>query len=72
MYFGAGDTEVVVEDALVVAGIDAFAEVLDVKVDVAVGVLAGTDDDVSVLGGVADGVTEQVGDNPSDLLAVDE
>ena len=71
LYFCAGDTEVTVEDTLMVTGIDAFAEVPDEYFHRLV-CLACTDNDTAVLRRVMDSVGKEVCQHPGDLLAIDK
>lgn len=71
LHLGSRDAEIALEDALVVTRVDAAPEVLDVDLD-RLFALYGADDDARPFGRMVDGVRQQVGDDPGDLLVVDE
>ena len=71
LHFRARHAEVTVEDALVVARVDAASEVLHENIDLIVA-LRCPDDDPRPFGRVVDRVRQQVRDHPGDFFAVDE
>ena len=71
LHFGTRHAEITLENALMVTRVDAPSEILHENLD-RLFMLHGPDDDARILGGMVDGVGEEVGDDPCDLFVVDE
>ena len=71
LHFGTRHAEITLENALMVTRVDAPSEIPHVDFD-RLFVLYGAHDDARFFGRVVDGVRQQVGDDPRDLLVVDE
>ena len=71
LHLGPGNAEIAFENARVVTRVDAAAEVAHIDF-YGLFALHGADDDARFLGRMVDGVRQQVGDDPCDLLVVDE
>ena len=66
-----GHAEIAVENALMITRVYAATEILNVDIDPVV-MLLGAHDDTGIFGRVVDRVGQQVGNDPRDLLVVDE
>ena len=69
--FCSGNTEVTVENTLVVTGIDAFTEILNVQVD-HISFLPGANHDTPVFFRITDRIAEQISQYPSYLFTIDK